>query len=281
MSDVTPDDLARTAAALGEADEATSHSSEPETFLGTYRTREDAERGVAEKDRYIEELKAREAEAREQAAQAQAMMQYAQQQPQQAPQAHQTFANGDPIWDLGYLRQLVNNGEIDEFAANALFAEQQARLHSERAMNEVMQQNQQYSSVMQQVTARTMVDEAKTLLGQDADRLMHENREAVAEAIRMDPDYFLDPKIGANRIKQAVMAAEYERQHGSQGQPRTPDGKFAPAVHVEGGSGAEPQPTAQQQADMMDPDDPRRAFNTTGKRDAFGVIPGWSGHYQT
>lgn len=240
-------------------------------YAGSYRTRQDVERALSEKDSFIDTLKSERRADEQRLAQLETWMNQTQQQasawqPQQAP----TLQNGQPVYGLDQLQQLIDNGQLTEFQASALWADQQAQIRADERAGEIRQQFSSHEGVLSEVAARSALDEVKAVLGQDADRLLHENREAVAEAIRADPQWYaVEPPIRRQRIADAVLASEMRRQRTAT-PARDDRGRFVESPNIEGGSTGG-QPAASPSEPAFDPDDPRSAFAATQERDAYGL----------
>ncbi|HET9676108.1 MAG TPA: hypothetical protein VFP21_01225 [Solirubrobacterales bacterium] len=265
--DAAPDPLAQLAAeeaaerqAAAAEEEAASPPSqdtppqeaEPDFYAGRYRTREDVEAGIAEKDRFIGQLQNEMQQMRQQ------MQQIAQPQPQPQAQQYQ-----DPTMaTYGVTReQLEAAYETDPIGTMDWIAEQKAQAR----LAEYQQQMEPLYGQFNNVIAANAVEQLKQEVGPD---ILAEHADALREAIAADREYFGPPEIRLQRMKQAVYAAAYERErHQQSGRPRNERGQFAPRegdVHVEGGSGAQPQP--QQPGPELTPEEQELAQLQTWRR---------------
>jgi hypothetical protein len=141
-------------------------------------------------------------------------------------------------------------------------------------------QQQQLQPVFASVHDAQASQSVERLKAEFGDDMVHRNREALAAAVAADRDYFAEPKTRDARLRQTLLASEFEAQRSgrsqqAQQQARTAEnGQFAPAggdqrtVHMEGGS--TPAPSGGQ-GDL----DPIIAeIEAAGVReDAYGAIP--------
>jgi hypothetical protein len=119
--------------------------------------------------------------------------------------------------------------------------------------------------------AQSAIAKLKSEFGDD---VLDANRDAIANAIKSDNDFYLDPATRHARLRMTVQAAEFERARAATG-AGTPAGQFATNgvgnVHTEGGSeGQLPSP-----AQIEDPD-VAAIDNSGSRRDVFGALPGLS-----
>ncbi len=246
----------------------------PEPFVHTYADRAAAEAGIAEKDRYIEQLKQERQEAFNQAAQYEAMLAQGQ-QPQNQPATTQLLPDGQtPIYTMEHLQSFIDNGQISEFQASAIWADQQAQLRTYEGTQRIEERLSEYEPMRQHSAAQQTLDGARTLLGANADQLFSSNADVVDKAVTGDPSFYLDPSLGAQRLAFAVKAAEFDRLQGvTPATTRSTQGN----VHVEGGSGAQPTPPAGTAAETDDNSDLKAAFVRPVQKDAYGTKPAWAG----
>lgn len=185
---------------------------------------------------------------------------YLQQQQQQYQQPDpgqgQYLPDGTPIYDLPTLKQFVDNGDLDEFSAMAIYSDQQAKLYAAEVGQALQGQFQQTLQPLQAANidrgARDTLDELNAALGDD---VVARNSGYIAELIRTDRAHFADPQHGSRRLQEAVIANEWRAQQagGGQQRPRAANGQFAASdTYVEGGSGAQPTPAGGTPGDPAD-----------------------------
>jgi len=180
-----------------------------------------------------------------------------QQQYQTDPQQGNLLPDGSPYYDLDTLQKFVDEGQMTEFAANAYWADQQAKLYAFEMAQGLQGQFQQTLQPLQAREidrgARDTLDELNAALGDD---VVARNQAYIAELIRSDREHFAHPQHGARRLQEAVIAAEWRAsQAGGQQQqrPRAANGQFAARdTYVEGGSGAQPTPAGGTSGDPAD-----------------------------
>lgn len=278
------------AAAAGEQIPA-EQTDEPDTaqapeessyYLGTYRDRDSAEQGLAEKERMIGELGNRAGDAERRLAELENQLQYqnSYQQPQQATDdGPHNLTQAELMQVNQQIQGLKMEGRTDE------------ALELQLNLNEVIHQRERYDErqeweerlakleapiveMTNDKIASTAIEGAKALIGPNADQLLYEYRDVVIEAANTNPQV-LGQKGGirAEQIARLVLGEQVIRERAGS-QPRNDQGQYVP---VSGGSGAEPATDTLPQADTLEPGDPRLAFAQTVKKDAFGTIPSFAG----
>jgi hypothetical protein len=262
-------------AAEPAADAPPAEPEKPEPFVYTYADKAAAEAGIAEKDATIDRLKAEAQEQYERAAQYEAMLAQGQNPGAPPQQDYQLLPDGQtPIYTLDQLQGYVDSGQISEVQLGIIWGDQQAQIRAYEVEQRLEQRLSQYEPMRQHSAAQQTLDGTKTLLGANAEQLFHDNYQVVDSLISGDPSFYLDPKLGAQRLAQAVKSAEYDRREGTT--PAAAPRQAGEPVHVEGGSGAQPTPVAgTPQAD--DNEDLKAAFRRPVKEDGFGRLPAWAG----
>lgn len=201
-----------------------------------------------------------------------------QQQPQQGqPDA---LPDGTPYYDLQTLQGFVENGDMTEFAANAYWADQQAKIYAYEMAQGLMGQFQQTVEPLRAAHidrgARDTLDELNAALGDD---VVARNQHLIAELIQTDREHYAHPQHGSRRLQEAVIAAEWRASQngGTRQQPRTASGQFAARdTYVEGGSGAQPTVAGGTPGDPAD----RELIETLvsqPKVDEMGIRIPWAG----
>jgi hypothetical protein len=201
---------------------------DPEAVWNSYQNMQQKFR---ERDEEIGELRRFQREVSQQ-------MQQAQQPQHQQQQA--TLSDGTPYYELETLQSWVDSGDMTEFTASAIWADQQAKLHAEQMVSQVVQQR---LAPLEQARihqgAQQTLDELNVALGDD---VIHRHQDLISQLITQDREHYAHPQHGSRRLIEAVKSAEWDYQTGTGSQqPRDPNGRFAPAdTYVEGGSSAQP-----------------------------------------
>ncbi len=226
----------------GEAQAAPWEADGFKTPDAVYQSYQELQRKFRERDGEIGELR----KFREQAEPV--INQYQQQQYQQPAGQQPQLPDGTPIFEFAYLQQMVDDGQLSEFQANGIWAEQQAKVTAATLTSHVEQMMAERLGPLQAAHvdrgARDTLDQLNASLGDD---VVARNSEMIADLITADRAHYADPKHGARRLREAVISAEWDRQNGTgtRQQPRNDAGQFAPAdTYIEGGSSAQPPPAA-------------------------------------
>jgi hypothetical protein len=248
---------AREAAAAAEEGEAPADAeatpppeAEPERlYAGRYKSVEELESAVKEKDRFISQQGNEIGSYRQQLDQ---YNQLAAQYPQQ---------QGQPQQQDGFTRDQLDEMYAEDPLGTTIYLQEMA---AQRAMEAWQQQNAPMFQQMNNVVAANAVEQLKQEVGND---VLNENIDALRGAIESDREYFGPPEVRLQRMKQAVYAAAYERTLQSGGQrPRNDRGQYVSQqgdVHVEGGSGAQPVP---QPGEKLTPEEQELANLQTWRR---------------
>lgn len=213
----------------------------------------------------------------------QPQMQQAYQQPMPMPQA---FGGGQmPVPDpapafpmQGMQQPQMSAEQLNELAitdpvqAITYIAEQRAAAATQQALAQIV------PALAPLIEGQNRSDAAATisrLQGEFGDETVKRHRNALAEAVASDEQYFLDEGTRYQRLSSMLKALEYDRrQHPSAAQPRQVGGQFAPrqAHHTEGGSdghnppGAGGSNTQETDPDLADWDDDRPQFDRFGAK---------------
>lgn len=167
------------------------------------------------------------------------LQQFAQQQqhqPQYGQQQQDTLPDGTVLIEPAALEQAVEDGRISELQASMIWADQQAKVHAFAAAGQFRDELEPLRAAHIDRGARDILETVRQELGDDT---VAANAELVARLLREDRAHYADPKHGGRRLKEAIVTAAWERER----QGGTPKAQNEPIrdVHVEGGSGAQPQ----------------------------------------
>lgn len=191
------------------------------------------------------------------------------------PQAQQAQPQGIP--GMEGIPQLSKD-ELDEWYDEDPVAAMQYISYLSAAQVAAAQQ-QQLAPVFESVNEASASQALEALKGEFGDEMLSNNREALAARIAADKEYFVDPGTRQARLREALMASEFERTRNgrtqqAQTQTRAPNGTFAAGdgertAYVEGGS--TPAPPAGRQPDV----DPIIAEmdRVEVRGDTFGGLP--------
>lgn len=291
MAEPTSEEIAAFAAAAGVdqtqdaepvEDADTSQEAPPDFYLGTYRDRESAEYGIAEKDRLIAERAEEVGQLRRELEDARREREYFQQPQPQAPvdEGPHNLTQAELMQVNQQIQGLKAEGRTDE----AL--ELQLNLNEVIHQRERFEERQEFEARLARLEAplvemrndkiaASAVEGAKALLGADADQILYEYRDVVIDAANTNPQILgQEGGIRAEQIARLVLGEKALRERQGTTPPRNDQGQFVP---VSGGSGAEPSQDTLPQADTLEPGDPRLAFAQQVKKDAFGTIPSFAG----
>lgn len=270
------------------AEEAQERGEEPDPRLGAYQTEsapaeaeapaEEQEHLYAGKYKTAEELERAYTEAQSLIGrQGNELGQLKQQvgQPQQQPDQQQFDQNqrqfledGTPILTQEELAELRDE---DPYTAARLEAKYDLAIERIRLEQEFAQRNEPFLQVMNDLASKNAIDTLRERVGDD---LLNTYKSELAQAMETSPQMFADMSTRVPIMEMTIRAAaQRDQQGGSSSQPRQADGRFAPGVHVEGGSGAQPAPTGGQVA-MSDEDREIAALKAwKPKSDALGPLP--------
>lgn len=207
-----------------------------------WKSFQEANSKIQDQGRELGELRAFQREA------AQTLQQIQQGQQPQAQQG-QTLPDGSPYYDPAQLRAWVNEGELDPFDAAMILVNQQTTLAQHQALDQFGQRLAPLEAMSRDRGLRDTLDDLNAKLGDD---VVARNAEYIGELLQQDRDHFAHPQHGARRLREAIIAAEWDRQNGvPDARPRDEQGRFAPAdTYVEGGSSAQgPQRSARNAGD--------------------------------
>lgn len=210
--------------------EVLEQDKEERLYAGKYRTVEEMERAYSEAQSTIGRLGNELGQARQGGGQEATPVQQPQGEQQMSKEEMDEWMVEDPVAATFYLAQL----------AAAAQAEQQAQL-----LQPVIAQ-------VNNAAASSALEQVKRELGPSGEALLEENREALIAVMEADRDHFVDPATRVRHMREAVLAAAWERGNlpardakpsATKSRRRGADGQFAPDrdVHVEGGSGAQPR----------------------------------------
>jgi len=195
-------------------------------------------------------------------------------QPQVAPTA---LPNGTPILSEGELSDLRDSDPgrytdlMLEYQAFALQAQMEERL------------NQAFGPLHAREVDRGARDTLDQLNAELGDEVVARHAQTISRLIREDREHFAHPQHGTRRLRDAIIAAEWEQSRTgappAPARPRRADGTYAPRdVHVEGGSGVQPPSAGQTPLTDEEREDQELIESLTAQPrvDEYGVpLPRW------